>query len=224
VIPLKDDNPSRTIPVVTLLLIAANLAVFAYEFTLPPAALQSLILDLGAVPSRFGLHGPPAFLGAGIPWLTLLTSMFLHGGILHVAGNMLYLWIFGDNVEDAFGHLRFAIFYLLCGTAASLLQIAAMPSSRVPLVGASGAIAGVLGAYALLYPAARVRTLIIFVFFIRIVPIPALFVLGLWFLMQVLSVPASGRSGVAFIAHIGGFLTGMLMMGLFVRRGRRRVT
>ena len=196
--------------------------MFAYEATLPPAALQALVLDLGAVPARFGLHGPPASLGAGIPWITLVTSMFLHGGILHVGGNMLYLWIFGDNVEDAFGHLRFAFFYLLCGTAASLLQIAATPSSRVPMVGASGAIAGVLGAYALLYPAARIRTLILFVFFIRIVPIPALLVLSLWFLLQVFSVPASGRSGVAFIAHIGGFLTGMLLMGLFVRRGRKR--
>ena len=221
-IPLKDDNPSRSVPVVTLLLIAANLAIFAYEVTLPSAALQALILDLGAVPSSFGLHNLPASLGGGIPWLTLITSMFLHGGILHLGGNMLYLWIFGDNVEDAFGHLRFVIFYLLCGMAASLLQIAAMPSSSIPLVGASGAIAGVLGAYVLLYPAARIRTLIILIFFIRIVPIPALFVLGLWFLMQVLSVPASGRSGVAFIAHIGGFLTGMLLMGLFVRRGRKR--
>ena len=190
-------------------IVAGNAAVFLYQVSLPEAASQAFVRAYGVVPGQFA-------------WPDVLTSMFLHGGWLHVLGNMLYLWIFGDNVEDAFGHLRFALFYLLCGIAASLLQIAAMPSSSIPLVGASGAIAGVLGAYALLYPAARIRTLIIFIFFIRIVPIPALFVLGLWFLMQVLSVPASGRSGVAFIAHIGGFLAGMILMGLFVRRGRRR--
>jgi membrane associated rhomboid family serine protease len=222
VIPLKDDNPTRSFPVTTILLIAVNIAVFAYEVTLPDAALQGLILSLGAVPSHFKLHAPAAGLPRGVPWLTLLTSMFLHGGFLHVGGNMLYLWIFGDNVEDAMGHLRFLAFYLLCGTAAGLFQIAAMPLSRVPLVGASGAIAGVLGAYVLLYPAARVRTLVIFFFFVRVVPIPALFVLGFWFLMQVFSAPASGRSGVAFFAHIGGFLTGMLLIGLFRQIGRRR--
>jgi len=223
-IPLKDDNPSRSTPFITLLLVATNLAVFAYEVTLPPAGLQGLILDLGAVPSAFGFHRLSHSLPAGIPWLTLITSMFLHGGFLHIGGNMLYLWIFGDNVEDALGHLRFLVFYLLCGIAAGLFQIAAMPSSPVPLVGASGAIAGILGAYALLYPFARIRTLVIFIFFVRIVPIPALIVLGIWFLMQILSVPASGRSGVAFFAHIGGFLIGMLLTGLFVRRGRRRAT
>jgi rhomboid family protein len=221
-IPLKDDNPTRTLPFVTILLIGLNLAVFAYEVTLPSSALQGLILNFGAVPSRFRLHvnDAPGFGAAA--WITLFTSMFLHGGFLHVGGNMLYLWIFGDNVEDSLGHFRFLAFYLLCGLAAGLFQIAASPASRIPLVGASGAIAGVLGAYLLLFPAARVRTLVIFVFFVRIVPVPALFVLGIWFLMQILSAPDSGRSGVAFFAHIGGFLTGMLFVGLFGVRGRRR--
>ncbi len=221
-IPLKDDLPSRTVPFITFLLIGVNLAVFAYEATLPSAALERLILDRGAVPLAFHLHRLPLSLPAAATWLTLITSMFLHGGLFHVGGNMLYLWIFGDNVEDAMGHFRFLLFYFLSGIAAALFQIAAMPASRVPLVGASGAIAGVLGAYALLYPAAQVRTLIIFFFFVRIVPIPALIILGLWFVVQVLSVPAAGRAGVAFVAHIGGFLTGMLLTGVFVQRGRRR--
>ena len=221
-IPLKDENPSRSVPFITLLLIAANLAVFAYELTLPPAGLRGLILDLGAVPASFGFHQTSPSLPAGLPWLTLVTSMFLHGGFLHIGGNMLYLWIFGDNVEDTLGHVRFLVFYLFCGIAASLLQIAVLPSSPVPLVGASGAIAGILGAYAILFPSARIRTLVFFIFFIRIVPIPALIVLGIWFLMQVLSVPSSERSGVAFFAHVGGFLVGMLLAGLFARRGRRR--
>ena len=221
-IPLKDDNPSRTVPFVTLLLIGVNLAVFLYELTLPPAALQGLIRGFGAVPSALSLGHLPASGMVEIPWLTLITSMFLHGGLFHVGGNMLYLWIFGDNVEDAMGHFRFLVFYLLCGITAALFQIAAMPSSRVPLVGASGAIAGILGAYVLLYPSARIRALIIFLFIVRVVPIPALFILGLWFVMQVLSAPASGRSGVAFFAHIGGFLAGMLLIGLFAGGRRRR--
>jgi membrane associated rhomboid family serine protease len=223
VIPLKDENPSRTFPITTLLLIAANVIVFAYEATLPDSALQGLLLSFGAVPSRFRLHALPASASAGTAWLTLLTSMFLHGGYLHLGGNMLYLWIFGDNVEDAMGHLRFLAFYLLCGSVAGLVQIVAMSTSRVPLVGASGAIAGILGAYVLLYPAARVRTLVVFFFLIRIVSIPAFFVLGFWFLLQLLSVPASSRSGVAFFAHIGGFLAGMSLIGLFQRRQGRRL-
>jgi membrane associated rhomboid family serine protease len=217
-IPLRDENPSRTFPLVTILLLGANAAAFLYEILLPAPLLEELVFAYGAVPARFGLTRLSVAALLDAPWGTLLSSMFLHGGLLHVGGNMLYLWIFGDNVEDSMGHVRFGIFYLLCGIAAALFQIVATPSSPVPLVGASGAIAGVLGAYLLLFPHARIRTLVIFVFFARIVPIPALFVLGLWFLMQIVSAPASRGAGVAFFAHIGGFVTGMILLGLFARR------
>jgi len=222
VIPLKDENPSRTVPWVNYLLIGANLAVFAYQIQLPPSLQQRFVFDFGAVPASFIPHRLPGAPPLNIPWLTILTSMFLHGGLMHVGGNMLYLWIFGDNVEDAVGHFRYMVFYLLCGVAAALFQIVASPASRVPLVGASGAIAGILGAYVLLYPTARIRTLIIFLFFVRVVPIPALFILGLWFMIQVLSAPASTGTGIAFFAHIGGFLVGMLLIGFFLRKGRKK--
>ena len=154
-------------------------------------------------------------------WATLLTSIFLHGGVMHVLGNMLYLWVFGDNVEDAMGPVRFLIFYLLCGAVASFAQIAIGPGSSIPLVGASGAIAGVLAAYFMLYPYARVMTIIPIFFFIRLVSIPAVLLLGLWFVLQVISgagaVGASG--GVAWFAHIGGFLAGLVLVFPFRRRG-----
>jgi rhomboid family protein len=223
VIPLRDDNPSRTVPVVTYLIVTANIAVFAYQNLLPPSTQMRFVLTYGAIPARFGFDQFPTHVAFHAPWLTLLSSMFLHGGLLHLGGNMLYLWIFGDNIEDAMGHFRFPVFYILCGFAAAMFQVAAGPESRIPLVGASGAIAGVLGAYALLYPTARVRTLIIFLFFVRIVPLPALLILGLWFVIQILSAPAAGGSGIAVFAHIGGFLIGMLLTGLFVKgEGRRR--
>jgi membrane associated rhomboid family serine protease len=221
-IPLKDENPIRSFPFATVLIIAANLVVFGYEWTLPHPALKALVFQFGAIPAELNVRQVAPSSLADVPWITLITSMFLHGGFLHVGGNMLYLWIFGDNVEDAMGPVRFVVFYLACGLAAAFFQIAAMPLSRVPLVGASGAIAGILGAYALLYPTARVRTLVILFFFVRIVPIPALIILGMWFVVQILSVPASGSSGVAFFAHIGGFLCGMLLIGFFVRQDRRR--
>jgi len=221
VIPLKDENPSRTFPLVTLLLIGANVIVFAYEETLPPSQLQSLVASLGAVPRAFAggafrIESVPA-----LPWWTLISSMFVHGGILHLAGNMLFLWIFGDNVEDALGHARYLVFYFLCGVSAGLVQILANPASRIPLVGASGAIAGVLGAYALLYPTARVQTLVFLFIFIRIIPLPAILLLGLWFLLQVVAAPSGSGAGVAFFAHIGGFLAGMVLVGLMANRRRR---
>jgi rhomboid family protein len=221
-IPLRDENPIRTFPWVTLLLIGTNIAVFLYEFTLSPRALEMFVLRYGAVPAA--VFAGSRFLPAPstLPYLTLVTSMFLHGGILHLAGNMLYLWIFGDNVEDRMGPPRFLLFYLICGVAAALIQIAARPQSTAPLVGASGAIAGVLGAYALLFPGARVQTLIFLFIFVRLIELPALFVLGAWFLMQLLSAPSSQGSGVAFFAHIGGFLSGMILMAGFLRRRRTR--
>ena len=221
-IPLRDENPSRTIPWVTFLLIGTNVAVFLYEFSLPPRALESLVLRFGAIPAAV-FSGTRVIPGhSPLPYLTLLTSMFLHGGIMHLAGNMLYLWIFGDNVEDRMGPVRFLIFYLMCGVAAAAIQIAVRPQSTAPLVGASGAIAGVLGAYALLFPGARIQTLVFLFIFVRMIELPALFVLGAWFLMQLLSAPASQGAGVAFFAHIGGFLTGMILMAGFIRRRRVR--
>jgi rhomboid family protein len=220
-IPLRDDNPSRRFPAVTLLLIGANAAVFLYELSLGPRLLESFVTTYGAIPASFSLGGRAPF---PFPWVTLLTSMFLHGGIMHLVGNMLYLWIFGDNIEDSMGPLRFIFFYLLCGVVATAVQIGLRSESSIPMVGASGAIAGILGAYALLFPGARIQTLLFVFIFVRVVPMPALIVLGLWFLMQVVSAPASGTAGagVAFFAHIGGFLTGMLLIGLFVRRRPQR--
>ena len=220
-LPLRDENPSRTFPAVTVLLIGANIAVFLYEFSLSPRGLDTFILSFGATPAAVLTGARAATQHAPVPWLTLFTSMFLHGGIMHLAGNMLYLWIFGDNVEDGMGPLRFFAFYVSCGVAAALIQILMRPDSTAPMVGASGAIAGILGAYALLYPTARVQTLVFLFIFVRIIELPALILLGVWFLMQLLAAPARDGAGVAFFAHIGGFLTGMLLLAVFLRRSPR---
>jgi membrane associated rhomboid family serine protease len=216
-IPLRDVIPSRSTPVVTMVLIALNAVVFVYQFTLADAEGQAFIFEWGLVPATFSL-------------VNVVTSMFLHGGLLHFGGNMLYLWIFGDNVEDRMGHGRFVAFYLLCGAAAALSQTWASPDSPVPMVGASGAIAGVMGAYFLMYPHSRIVTLIpIFVFF-QLVEIPALIFLGLWFLLQFLSgvgsslSPQAGLSGgIAFWAHVAGFVAGMVAVHVFRRPERQRV-
>jgi membrane associated rhomboid family serine protease len=221
-IPLKDENPTRTTPVVTVALIAINVAVFGYELSLDSAGLERFVLGAGIVPYEI-THmvdvGPAAAMP--IP-LTMVTGMFLHGGILHLAGNMLYFWIFGNNVEDSMGHLRFAGFYLFCGFAASFIYIISVPDSRLPMIGASGAIAGILGAYAILFPRARVWTLVIFFFFVRMVSVPAFVLLGLWFLLQIGSIGRGGQ--VAWFAHVGGFAAGALLVRLFTERydGRRR--
>ncbi|HKC08595.1 MAG TPA: rhomboid family intramembrane serine protease [Methylomirabilota bacterium] len=223
--PLKDDNPSQNTPIVTIGLILANALVFLYQFSLEVGggqgaqAGQAFIEEFGLVPCRLtgacrvGMDLPS-------PILTIFSSMFMHGGLFHIAGNMLYLWIFGNNVEDVLGHGRYLIFYLASGVAAALAQTAIGPSSAVPMVGASGAVSGVLGAYLVLFPHAYVTTLIILGFFFRLVKIPAVVVLGFWIVLQVLnglgSFGASG--GVAFFAHIGGFLAGMGL--LFVLRPR----
>ncbi len=223
--PLKDDNPTQTAPVFTVLLIVANALVYFYQFSLEvggPAgakAGQAFIGEFGLVPCRLvGLCPVTADLPS--PILTIFTSMFMHGGLFHIGGNMLYLWIFGNNVEDTLGHVRFVLFYLASGVAAALAQTVVGPDSTVPMVGASGAISGVLGAYLLLFPRAFVTTLIIFGFFWRLVQIPAVVVLGFWIVLQVLSGLGSfgASGGVAFFAHIGGFLAGMGL--LFVLRPR----
>jgi membrane associated rhomboid family serine protease len=213
VLPISDVIPSRTVPVVTVGLIVANVLVFLYQLTLPAPALQLFVASYAVVPAWFRLP-------------SLVTSQFLHGGLLHVGGNMLYLWIFGDNVEDRLGHARYLLFYLGAGAAAAILQILFNPFSTVPMLGASGAIAGVMGAYFVLYPQSRVLTVVFLVFLLDVVEIPAIFLLGIWFVMQLLNgVGSIGVSsvggGTAFWAHVGGFAVGVLI-GLILRRRDRR--
>jgi membrane associated rhomboid family serine protease len=226
-IPLKDDNPTRTFPFVTILLVALNVALFLWEVLLPPEVLQAEVLPvLAVIPERLtGLDplDPLAWADGGT---RLLAAMFLHGGVMHLVGNMVYLWIFGNNIEDSMGHGRFLIFYLVCGLAASFAQVAASPRSPVPMIGASGAISGILGAYLILFPAARVLTLIFVLFFVRVVPFPAVIVLGVWFLMQVINagsyMPGQlAPGGVAWYAHIGGFVAGMALVAPFRRKRPR---
>jgi len=215
-IPLRDVIPSRSTPVVTIAIIAANALAFAYQLSLGDRG-QAFIFDYGLVPAEFSV-------------LTLVTSMFLHGGLLHFGGNMLYLWIFGDNVEDRMGPGRFVVFYLLCGAAAALAQTWMAPSSQVPMVGASGAIAGVMGAYFVMYPRSRIVTLIPIFIFIQLVEVPAVVFLGLWFLLQfvsgvgtALSPEAGITGGIAFWAHVAGFVAGVVTVHAFRRPERQRV-
>jgi len=212
-IPLRDVIPSRTTPYITVTIIALNALAWLYEVGMPRRELNEFLYVYGVVPASFS---PP----------TLITSMFLHGGWMHVIGNMWYLWIFGDNVEDRLGHARFVVFYLVCGIVAALGQVAIDPSSTLPTIGASGAIAGVMGAYFVLYPHSRVLTLIPLIIFWELVELPAIVLLGFWFLMQLFSAGAiavtanTAGGGVAFMAHVAGFLTGLV--GVFVFRKRQR--
>jgi membrane associated rhomboid family serine protease len=222
-IPLRDTIPSRTAPVVTVALIAVNVLVFLHEQALGPY-LERFVFAYGLVPRRF-VYWPGDPLDPA-RFLPLITSMFWHGGWLHLLGNMLYLWIFGDNVEDKLGHFRYLLFYLAAGVAAALAQVALNPASPLPTVGASGAIAGVLGAYLVSFPRARVVTFIPIFIFPWIVQIPAVFYLAFWFLMQVASGLAelgtrSAGGGVAWWAHIGGFLAGIVLVKLMEPARRR---
>jgi membrane associated rhomboid family serine protease len=219
-IPLHDDNPTEITPIVTIALIIACSLVFLYEASLPERAAEAFVLAYGAIPAAlFGYEEVPVETAVGVPvTLTLLTSMFLHGGWMHLIGNMLYLWIFGNNIEDAMGHVKFIIFYILCGVLAALSHALTDPSSAVPMVGASGAISGVLGAYLLLFPRAQVLVLIPMGMFTRAMYVPAGFVLGFWFVLQLVSGGMSlgrGGGGVAWFAHVGGFVAGMALIGLF---------
>lgn len=237
-IPFKDDNPTRSFPVITLLIIIANALVFLYQESLPSGGARGLGLQemfvarFAAIPAYILREENTVAIGRylvkDVPmlspsWLTIFTSMFMHGSWMHIIGNMLYLWIFGNNIEDLMGKLRFLVFYLICGVAAAGLQIlmsTSATSQYIPMVGASGAIAGVLGGYLIKYPGARVRTLVIFIF-IQVVALPAWIVLGLWFVMQFFSAiggaltPAASGGGVAFFAHVGGFIAGMMLVGIF---------
>ncbi|PKP83814.1 MAG: rhomboid family intramembrane serine protease [Alphaproteobacteria bacterium HGW-Alphaproteobacteria-2] len=214
-IPIRDHNPSGRRPYVGWLLIAANVLIFAAYWPLfdEPRALERFFDAWALVPRQ---------VAAGEGWHGLLTSMFLHGGFLHLAGNMLFLWIFGDNLEDALGHLGFLAFYLGSGVVAGLAQYLADPASPVPMVGASGAIAGLMGGYLLLFPRARIDMLFFLVIFVRVFSLPAWVMLGLWFAFQVLggAVTSMDGGGVAYWAHAGGFLAGLvLMLPVFLRLG-----
>jgi len=236
--PYKDDNPTVLPPYVTVGIIALNVLAWIFvQGAGTTAALARSTCDLGLIPGEL-LH--TARPGAAIPlapemlcvvdpeanYATIITSMFMHGGWLHLIGNMWFFWIFGNNIEDAFGHVKFVVFYLIAGIAAAFAQIIVAPSSIIPMVGASGAISGVLGAYVVLYPHARIHTLLPLGFFITTVQLPAYVMLGLWIALQVLGglTAATGpeRGGVAFMAHIGGFVAGMLLVKLF-ETGEHRV-
>ena len=242
-IPFRDENPTRRFPLVVVALIAANIVVFLYQALLPPPEGQLFLYTHGAIPAVLlgrarvaqvlephlrafvTLHHLPV-----IPlqptWLTVFTSMFMHGGLVHLGSNMLYLWVFGNNIEEALGHLRFLVFYLFCGLLAAAAQVLMSIHSPIPMIGASGAIAGVLGAYYLKYPRARVQCLVFLLFFITIASLPAGLVLLLWFLLQVLQsvgqLGGVGQGGVAVFAHIGGFLAGWALVRRFEPRRRPR--
>jgi membrane associated rhomboid family serine protease len=217
-IPLRDTIPTRTTPVVTILIILTNVFVFLYMLSLDPYTQNHFIRDFAVVPARLNLSA-------------LVTSMFLHGGWMHIIGNMWFLWVYGDNVEDALGHGKYLLFYLLCGLAAALTQYAINPDSQIPTLGASGAIAGVMGAYLIKFPHARILTLIPIIVFWTTIEIPAVIILVYWFILQFFSGIGSigysqaSQGGVAFFAHIGGFIAGMILvstMGTKERYSSRR--
>jgi len=227
--PLKDNIPTDRLPIVTILLIAAN--VFVYLFLqhggIAHGPTQASVIDYGAIPAEVTQERPDA--GPVSAWVTLVTAMFLHGGLLHLLGNMLFLWIFGTNVEDAMSRIRYVAFYLLGGFAAFALQIAFDPGSTVPTVGASGAIAGVLGGYIVLYPRARVVTVVFVIFLFTLIELPAWVLLGFWFVEQALFAAAQvaqptggGGGGVAYAAHVGGFVFGLLAIRAFAQRRKRQ--
>ena len=244
--PLKDDIPTRSFPILTVAIIVANIVMFfgfqgAY---LDDVKFEDKVIEYGAIPSEIthpgkecalvegsetlACEGQPGVAGEApsqaATWLTILASMFMHGGLLHLGGNMLFLWIFGNNIEDSMGKGRFILFYLLGGLVALLAQTVIEPNATVPTIGASGAVAAVLGGYALLYPRARVVTVVFIIIFFTVLTLPALVVLGLWFLLQLLNgagslaQPVGDAGGVAYFAHIGGFVFGLLLIRLFANR------
>jgi membrane associated rhomboid family serine protease len=217
-IPYKDDNPTHRLPYVTIGIIISNILIFLLEIISPPG-MEKTVYAYGAVPQyilTFEKFQPIH------PALTVFTAMFMHGGVFHLGGNMLYLWIFGNNIEDKLGHLRFIIFYIFCGITAAYSHALIDPHSLTPMIGASGAISGILGAYLLLFPRAGVYTLIFLGFFVQVVKIPALIVIGFWAIVQfingLVSTGLVKQGGVAWFAHIGGFLTGLLTIKLWLPR------
>jgi membrane associated rhomboid family serine protease len=221
-LPFRDDNPHTTTPFVNYAVIAMCAAVFLWQFSLGDKAGQVAVYQYGVIPGNlFGTVEIDPRLVVIAPWMTIFTSMFMHGGIMHFLGNMLYLWIFGDNIEASLGHVRYAIFYLLCGVAAALAQSFAVPTSMIPMIGASGAISGVLGAYLVLHPRANIRVFVWLFIYVAVWNLPAFLVLGGWFVMQLLSSAsvAAGQPGVAFMAHVGGFIAGAVFIFFFKKRG-----
>jgi membrane associated rhomboid family serine protease len=208
-IPIYDDNPALGKPLLVITIIAVCIIIWFWQSGLSYQDNNTVIINFGLTPKVF-LSGPL------LSFFTLFTSMFMHGGFMHLAGNMLYLWIFGDNIEGALGHFRFVIFYFLCGTAAAFTQILSAPDSTIPMIGASGAVSGVLGAYLIFYPRARIRTFVFLGIFITFLRLPAILLLGFWILVQVISAVISnpGSPGVAWFAHLGGFFMGMLLAPL----------
>ena len=222
-IPLRDDNPTRTRPIVTYVVLGLCVIVFLWQLALGPGGNEVAVYALGFIPAVvFGGADLPEQLVWVPPPATILTSMFLHGGLLHLAGNLLYLWIFADNVEDRMGAGRFVVFYALCGIAAALAQAIGDLDSNIPMIGASGAVSGVLGAYILLFPRARVLVAIPIFVVLYTLRLPAVWVLGVWFLGQLMSSVAlsSAGAGIAFRAHVGGFVAGLLLVTFFTRRKR----
>jgi membrane associated rhomboid family serine protease len=224
-IPIRDTEPSRTKPIVIKVIIALNALVFLYELGLG-RQLEAFMYQFGLVPAAYfylGQEGPQAYVSRFAP---LFTHMFVHGGWLHIGFNMLFLWIFGDNIEDRLGRLRFVVFYLACGLTAAYLQLYLTPDSRLPMIGASGAIAGVMGGYIVLFPRARVLTLVPIFFFLQLVELPAVVFLGFWFVLQFFSGTimvlegAQKTGGVASWAHVGGFAAGAALVKLFAKRTR----
>jgi membrane associated rhomboid family serine protease len=219
-IPFQDNVRSRTYPLVTIGLILANLAAFLYELGIPEGQLAGFFEVNGLVPARIKQIGAEPMQTVLAATRGTLLSMFLHGGWLHLIGNMWYLWIFGDNIEDRVGHLRFLVFYLLCGTIASLTHVTVHVDSQMPTIGASGAVAGVLGAYLITYPFARILTVVPMVFIWPVIRLPAIVVLGSWFVLQIISGTAgldARAETVAWWSHIGGFVAGLLLIGVFTR-------
>lgn len=238
-IPLRDENPTRTVPYVVYLIIAVNIIAYLIDISgsmvVPQGVRINGLFNYTMIPAQIVRDDPTidAKLGPNIDiphpspspvWITVLTSMFLHGGLLHIAGNMLYLWIFGNNIEDVLGHFKFLLFYLAGGVIAALAHIASNPMSQIPTVGASGAIAAVLGAYLIVYPNSRVITLIVLGFFVTTAAVPAVFILGYWIFLQVIQATvfhggSMSGGGVAYWAHIGGFVAGVI--GILLFGGRR---
>ena len=220
-IPFKDDNPTSRVPILTIALITLNVAVFIIQF-LYPGNLRHAVYSYGAIPHyllTFNTVQPIH------PAMTIFTSMFMHGGLLHLISNMLYLWIFGNNIEDRLGYVKFILFYILCGVGAAYSHALATPASMVPMIGASGAVSGVLGAYLILYPQAKVHTLIFLGFFIKVVRLPAAVVIGFWIIIQfingLLSKSIASQAGVAWFAHIGGFVLGIVLLKLLSGKQRK---
>lgn len=212
--PFKDDNPTSSKPIISWALISICSLIFFYQLSLS-------IFDFNNFVKYFGITPFKLINNTSNQWFTVLSSMFVHGNLTHLAGNMVYLWIFGDNIEDSFGKIRFILFYLLCGVAAVFSQILYDPNSLTPMIGASGAIAGVLGAYLILYPRAKIWVFMWIVFIVRLITVPAFIVLGIWMFLQLINVIDQGTSGVAYSAHIGGFIAGMILAPLLKKKNKR---